>query len=44
MGKFFNYPSEFLKKNLDDMHAFLKTKDFIVMIRGKMHMYYNQMV
>ena len=43
IAKHLNFPPDFFKKNINELGAYLKTKDFLVLMRTKMHVAYNQL-
>lgn len=41
LAKMCGFPQEFVKKNNVDMNSFLKTKDFLVLMRVRAHQLIN---
>ena len=44
IAKRMNFPSEFFIKTQNEMLQFLKTKDFIVILKIKIHQFFNKMM
>ena len=36
-----NFPQDFFRKPINELATFLKTKDFVVLLRAKMHISFN---
>ena len=43
IAKHLNFPPDFFKKNITELGAYLKSKDFLILMRTKMHVAYNQL-
>ena len=43
MARSLNFPQHLFKMPINELETFLKTKDFLILIRTKMHVNFNQM-